>query len=118
MERPRIAERIREAIADDANLAENAEYQAAKSEQDVNEARIAEVQNKLARAEVIDISELSGDMVRFGATVTVVDEDTGDERRWQIVGEPEADAARGKISIFRRLLARSSERRKIQPWRF
>jgi transcription elongation factor GreA len=100
VERPRIAERIREAIADDANLAENAEYQAAKSEQDVNEARIAEVQNKLARAEVIDVSELSGDTVRFGAIVTVVDEDTGDERRWQIVGEPEADAARGKISMF------------------
>lgn len=73
VERSRIAERIREAIADDPNLPENAEYQAAISEQNVNDARIAELQDKLARAEVIDVSELSGDTVKFGATVTVVD---------------------------------------------
>ncbi|WP_377831103.1 transcription elongation factor GreA (plasmid) [Bradyrhizobium lupini] len=100
VERPRIAERIRYAIADDPNLPENAEYQAAKSDQNVNEARIAEIQNRLARAEVIEVSELSGDTVKFGATVRVIDEDTGDERGSQIVGEPEADAARGKISVF------------------
>jgi transcription elongation factor GreA len=100
VERSCIAERIREAIADDPNLPENAEYQAAISERDVNDARIAGLQNKLARAEVIDVSELSGDTVKFGATVTVVDEDTSQKRRWQIVGEPEADARRGKISVF------------------
>ena len=99
VERPRIVERIRDAIADDPNLPENAEYQAAKSEQEVNEARVSELQNKLARAEVIDVSELSGDTVTFGATVTVVDEDTNDQRQWRIVGEPEADARRGKISV-------------------
>jgi transcription elongation factor GreA len=100
VERPRIAERIRDAIADDPNLPENAEYQAAKSERDLNEASIAELQYKLARADVINVSELSGDTVKFGATVTVVDEDTHEQRRWQIVGEPEADARRGKISVF------------------
>jgi len=99
VERPRIAARLRDAIADDPNLPENAEYQAAKSEQEVNEARVSELQNKLARAEVIDVSELSGDTVTFGATVTVVDEDTNDQRQWRIVGEPEADARRGKISV-------------------
>ena len=100
MERPRIAERIKDAIADDPNLPENAEYLTARSEQDVNEASIAELQSKLARADVINVSQLSGDTVKFGATVTIVDEDTGEKRQWQIVGEPEADAARGKISVF------------------
>ncbi|MFL5239614.1 MAG: transcription elongation factor GreA [Rhizomicrobium sp.] len=100
VERPRIAERVRNAIADDPNLPENAEYQAAKSERDVNEASIAELHNKLARADVINVSELSGDTVKFGATVTVVDEDTNEQRQWQIVGESEADARRGKISVF------------------
>jgi transcription elongation factor GreA len=100
VERPRIAERIRDAIADDPNLPENAEYQAGKTEQEVNEVAIAELQNKLARADVINVSELSGDTVKFGAIVTIVDEDTREKRRWQIVGEPEADASRGKISVF------------------
>jgi transcription elongation factor GreA len=100
VERPRIAGRIREAIADDPNLPENADYQAAKSEQEVNEASIAELQSKLARADVINVSELSGDTVKFGAVVTIVDEDTNKKRQWQIVGEPEADARRGKISVF------------------
>jgi transcription elongation factor GreA len=99
-ERPHIAERIREAIADEPNLPENAAYQAAKSQQDINEARIAELQDKLARAEIIDVSELSGDTVKFGATVTLIDEETRKKRRWQIVGEPEADAKKGKISVF------------------
>ena len=100
VDRPRLGERIKDAIADDSNLAENAEYQTAKSEQEVNEARILELQDKLARAEVIDVSKLSGDTIKFGATVTVIDEDTNKKRVWQIVGEPEADARRGKISIF------------------
>jgi len=98
--RPRVAARIRDAIADDPNLQENADYQAAQSEQEVNEASIAELQSKLARADVINVSELSGDTVKFGAIVTIVDEDTSEKRQWQIVGEPEADARRGKISIF------------------
>jgi transcription elongation factor GreA len=100
LDRPRIAERIKDALADDPNLPENVEYQAAKSEQESNEAGIAELQDKLARAEVIDISKLSGDTVKFGATVTVIDEDTNEKRVWQIVGEPEADAKKRKISIF------------------
>ena len=76
-------ERLQEAIADNSNLAENAEYQAAKSEQEINEARIAELGDKLARADVIDISELSGDTIKFGATVSLIEEDTGEYERWQ-----------------------------------
>lgn len=99
VERPRLIERIREAIAADPNLVENSEYQAAKADQELNETRIAELEDKLARAEVIDVSKLSGDTIRFGATVTLVDADSGEKKVWQIVGEPEGDANRGKISI-------------------
>jgi transcription elongation factor GreA len=99
VERPRVVQRIQEAIADDSNLAENSEYQAARAEQDINEARISELENKLARAEIIDVSKLSGDTIKFGATVTLIDEDTGEKKVWQIVGEPEADASQGKISV-------------------
>jgi transcription elongation factor GreA len=99
IERPRLVQRIQEAIADDSNLAENSEYQAAKTEQEINEARIAELENKLARSEVIDVSKLSGDTITFGATVTLIDEDTGEKKVWQIVGEPEADVKKGKISV-------------------
>src|SRR5262249_16785819 len=99
VERPRLVERMQAAIADDSNLAENSEYQAAKTEQEINEARIVELEDKLARAEVIDVSKLSGDIIKFGATVTLVDEDTGDKKAWQIVGEPEADVKQGKISV-------------------
>src|SRR6201982_1970543 len=98
-ERPRLIQRIQEAIADDSNLAENSEYQAAKAEQEINEARIVELEDKLARAEVIDVSKLSGDTITFGATVTLMDEDTGQRKVWQIVGEPEADVKQGKISV-------------------
>ncbi len=80
-------------------MAQNAEYQAAKSEQEINEARIAELEDKLARADVIDISELSGDTIKFGATVSLIEEDTGDHKVWQIVGEPVADAHKGNISV-------------------
>jgi transcription elongation factor GreA len=99
VERPRLVQRIQEAIADDSNLAENSEYQTAKTEQEINEARIAELEDKLARAEVIDVSKLSGDTIKFGATVTLIDEDTGEKRVWQIVGEPEADVKNGRISV-------------------
>lgn len=102
MTRPHLAERIQQAIADEPNLIENSEYQAALTEQGHNEARIAELETKLARAEVIDVSKLSGETVKFGATVTLTDQDTGEERICHIVGEPEADAARGKISAAHR----------------
>ena len=98
VERPRIIEHIAEARSH-GDLSENAEYHAAKEEQSHNEGRIAELEDKLARADIIDISKLSGDTVKFGATVTLVDEDTDKKSVWQIVGEPEADAKKGKISI-------------------
>jgi transcription elongation factor GreA len=97
--RPNLAQRIQQAIADDANLVENAEFQAAQAEQELNEARIAELEDKLARAEIVDVSKLSGDTIKFGATVMLIDEDTGERRTWQIVGEPEANASEGKISV-------------------
>ena len=94
--RPSLVQRIRQAISDDANLVENSEYQAALAELEVNENRIADLEDKLARAEIIDVSKLSGDTIRFGATVTLIDEDTREKRIWQIVGEPEADAGGGR----------------------
>ena len=99
IERPRLVQRIQQAIADDANLVENSEYQAAQAEQNVNEARIAELEDKLAFAEIVDVSKLSGNTIKFGATVTLIDDDTGEKRTWQIVGEPEADASKGRISV-------------------
>ena len=98
-ERTRLAQRVQAAIADDPNLAENSGYLAVNAEQEMNEIRIAELEDKLARAEVIHLSRLSGDRIKFGATVTVMDEDTGAKKVWQIVGEPEADAGKGKISV-------------------
>src|SRR5260370_7887355 len=89
IERPRLVQRIQEAIADDSNLAENSEYQTAKTEQEINEARIAELEDKLARSEVIDVSKLSGDTITFGATVTLIHEDTGEKKLCHIVGAPE-----------------------------
>jgi transcription elongation factor GreA len=98
VERPRIIQQITDARTH-GDLSENAEYHAAKELQAHNEGRIGELEDKLARAEVIDVSKLSGDTIKFGATVTVVDEDTEKKQVWQIVGEPEADAKHGKISI-------------------
>jgi len=98
VERPRIIQQITDARTH-GDLSENAEYHAAKEEQAHNEGRIAELEDKLARAEVIDVSKLSGDTITFGATVTVVDEDTEEKKVWQIVGEPEADVKGGKISV-------------------
>ena len=97
-DRPRIIEHIAEARSH-GDLSENAEYHAAKEEQSHNEGRIAELEDKLARADIIDISNLSGDTVKFGATVTLIDEDTEKKTVWQIVGEVEADAKKGRISI-------------------
>src|SRR5262250_2789766 len=84
VERPRLIQRIQEAIADDTNLAENSEYQAAKTEQERNEARIGEVEDKLAQAEIINVTKLSGDTIKFGATVTLIEEETGEKKIWQI----------------------------------
>ena len=98
VERPRIIQAISEARSH-GDLSENAEYHAAKEQQSLNEGRIAELEDRLARAEVIDVSKLSGDTIKFGATVTLIDEDTDEKKVWQIVGEPEADAKKGKISI-------------------
>jgi len=98
VDRPRIIEHIAEARSH-GDLSENAEYHAAKEEQSHNEGRIAELEDKLARADVIDISKLSGDTIKFGATVTLIDEDTEKKAVYQIVGEVEADAKKGRISI-------------------
>jgi transcription elongation factor GreA len=97
-ERPRIIQMISEARAH-GDLSENAEYHAAKESQSLNEGRVAELEDKLSRAEVIDVSKLSGSTVKFGATVTVVDQDTEEEKRYQIVGEAEADVKSGRVSI-------------------
>jgi transcription elongation factor GreA len=94
-----LAQRIQAAIADEPNLIENSEYQAVQAQREANEARISELEDKIARAEVIDVSRGFGDKVKFGATVTLMNEDTGEKKVWQIVGEPEADARKGKISV-------------------
>ena len=98
IERPRIIQAISEARAH-GDLSENAEYHAAKESQSLNEGRIAELEDKLSRAEVIDVSKLSGTTVKFGATVTVFDEETEEEKRYQIVGESEANVKDGRISV-------------------
>ena len=98
IERPRIIQAISEARAH-GDLSENAEYHAAKESQSHNEGRIAELEDKLSRAEIIDVSKLSGSTVKFGATVTVFDEETEEEKRYQIVGETEADVKDGRISV-------------------
>ncbi|MGE0612277.1 MAG: transcription elongation factor GreA [Hyphomicrobiales bacterium] len=98
VERPRIIQAIAEARAH-GDLSENAEYHAAKEQQSLNEARVADLEDKLSRADVIDVSKLSGKQVKFGATVTLLDEDTEDKVVYQIVGEFEADVKKGKVSI-------------------
>lgn len=97
-ERPRIIEAISEARAH-GDLSENAEYHAAKESQSHNEGRVNELEDLIARAEVIDVTKLSGDTVKFGATVVLVDEDTEEEKTYQIVGDQEADVKSGRISI-------------------
>lgn len=97
-ERPRIIEAISEARAH-GDLSENAEYHAAKEAQSHNEGRVAELEDLIARAEVIDLAKMSGDTVKFGATVKLVDEDTEEEKTYQIVGDQEADVKQGRISI-------------------
>ena len=97
-ERPRIIQAIAEARSH-GDLSENAEYHAAQEAQSHNEGRVAELEDQLSRAEVIDVSKLSGSTVKFGATVTLIDEDTEAEKKYQIVGEAEADVKQGRVSI-------------------
>jgi transcription elongation factor GreA len=98
IERPRIIQAIAEARSL-GDLSENAEYHAAKEAQSLNEGRILELESLISRAEVIDVSKLSGDRIKFGATVKLVDEDTEEEKTYQIVGEPEADVRSGRVSV-------------------
>jgi transcription elongation factor GreA len=98
VERPRIIKAIAEARAH-GDLSENAEYHAAKEQQGLNESRVQELEDKLSRAEVIDVSKLSGDTVKFGAIVTLIDEDTEEEVKYRIVGEMEGDVKQGRVSI-------------------
>ena len=98
VERPRIIAAIAEARSH-GDLSENAEYHAAKEAQSHNEGRIVELEDLLQRAEVIDVAKLNGTTIKFGATVTLIDEDTEKERKFQLVGESEADVKSGKVSI-------------------
>src|SRR5262249_10178877 len=98
VERPSIIAAIAEARGH-GDLSENAEYHAAKERQSFIEGRVAELEDKIARSQVIDVSKLSGKQVKFGATVQLLDEDSGDKSKYKIVGEDEADVKAGKISI-------------------
>ncbi len=98
VERPSVIAAISEARSH-GDLSENAEYHAAKEAQSLNEGRIMELESMISRAEIIDVSKLSGDRVKFGATVKLVDEDTEEEKTYQIVGEPEADVRSGRVSV-------------------
>jgi transcription elongation factor GreA len=98
VERPAIIRAIAEA-REHGDLSENAEYHAARERQSFIEGRVAELEDKISRAEVIDVSKLSGQQVKFGATVTVVDEDTEEKTAYQIVGQDEADIQTKRLSV-------------------
>ena len=98
VERPRIIKLIAEARSH-GDLSENAEYHAAKELQGITEASMADLEDKLSRADIIDVSKLKGDQVMFGATVSLIDEDTEEKVKYRIVGELEANVKQGKISI-------------------
>jgi transcription elongation factor GreA len=97
-DRHEVIKAISEARAH-GDLSENAEYHAAKERQSFIEGRVMELEDQIGRAEVIDISKLSGSSIKFGATVTLVDEDTDEKRKSQIVGDVETDAEKGRISL-------------------
>jgi transcription elongation factor GreA len=96
--RPEVIRAIAEA-REHGDLSENAEYHAARERQSFIEGRVAELEDKIARAEVIDVASLNGKTVKFGATVTLVDEDTDAKAAYQLVGEMEADVKEGRLSI-------------------
>jgi len=98
VERHEIIKAIAEARAH-GDLSENAEYHAAKERQSFIEGRVMELEDQIGRAEVIDVSKLSGSTVKFGATVTLVDEDSDEKRKYQIVGDVESDVKHGRISL-------------------
>src|SRR3974390_1117780 len=98
VDRPAIIRAIAEA-RDHGDLAENAEYHSAGDRQSFIEGRLAEIEDKIARAEVIDVSKLSGKAVKFGATVTLADEETDEKTVYQLVGEDEADISAGRLSV-------------------
>ena len=98
VERPSIIKAIAEA-RDHGDLSENAEYHAARERQSLIEGQIAELEDKLARADVIDVALLSGAAIKFGAKVTLADEDTDEENTYQLVGQEEADIDRGLLAI-------------------
>ena len=97
-ERPAVIRAIEEARGH-GDLSENAEYHAAKERQGFIEARVAELEDKISRADVIDVSKLSGSNITFGATVKLVDEESGDKSTYQIVGPSEGDIKSGKLAI-------------------
>ncbi len=97
-ERPAVIRQIAEA-REHGDLSENAEYHAARERQSFIEGRVAELEDKISRAEVIDVSKLSGKQIKFGATITVVDEDTDEKNSYQIVGPDEADVKEKRLSI-------------------
>jgi len=96
--RPSVIQAIATA-REHGDLSENAEYHAAKEQQSLIEGRIAELADKLGRSEVIDVTSISGDQVKFGATILLADEDTDEETRYQIVGEDESSIEQGRLSI-------------------
>lgn len=98
VERPAVIRALEEARAH-GDLSENAEYHAAKERQSFIEGRVAELEDKISRAEVIETSKLSGSVVRFGATVTLADEDTDEKSTYQIVGPDEGDISKGLLSL-------------------
>src|ERR1044072_5668197 len=98
VERPKVVREIEEA-RDHGDLSENAEFHAAKERQSLLDVQIREIEDKMARAQVIEVSKLSGDKVVFGATVSLADGDTGDKVAYHIVGDHEAEPQNGKISI-------------------
>lgn len=97
-QRPAIIRAIAEA-REHGDLSENAEYHAARDRQSFVEGRIAEIEDKMSRTQIIDVSKLKGRDIKFGATVTLVDEDTDDKATYQIVGEMESDIAEGRLSV-------------------
>ncbi len=98
VERPAVIRAIAEA-REHGDLSENAEYHAARERQSFIEGRVAELEDKISRAEVIDVHKLSGKQVMFGATVTLLDEDTEEKIKYQLVGQDESDIRAGRLSI-------------------
>ncbi len=98
VERPAVVKAIAEA-REHGDLSENAEYTAARERQSFIEGRVMELEDKISRAEVIDVAKLSGKVIKFGATITLVDEDSEEEVQYQIVGQDESDIKDGRLSI-------------------